>query len=45
MIDGRKFLWKKLEDADSKATQKIDLIGNLNWVEQASIFFILEEAK
>ena len=30
MIDGRKLLLKKLEDADSKATQKINLIGNLN---------------
>lgn len=45
MIDGRKLLLKKLEDADSKATQKINLIGNLNWVEQTSMFFILEEKK
>ena len=32
-------------DADLKAIQRINLTGNLDWGESATMFFIIEEAK
>ena len=32
-------------DADPKAIQQIDFTGNLDWIRNATIFFILEEVK